>query len=253
MKRHWLPYLLLGIGVYLLTLLAIFPAAEAYHLAAPRLLPASPLHLYDISGSVWSGRAGTVAYDAHSLGALSWHLEPLPLLLGHLALRCELDLPDGTVAGTAVISHSGMKLHHLSGRLPAATLTALDTALPFGTGGTLAFNIAQTDLPTHGAPSASGTVVWNDAALLANRPIPFGDLKLSLRPRRHGGIDGTVSDAGGPLQVNGSASLDAARAYHLDLRLRPRPNAGTALDNLLHMLGRPDPRGDYTLRYNGRY
>ena len=252
MKR-WLPYLLLGCGVYLLTLVATLPAAFAYRIAGPRLIPPSPLHLYDISGSIWSGRIGTVAYGANALGSLSWHLKPLPLLLGHLALSYELDASDGTIAGTAVISRGGVELHDLSGRLPVAALMAFNTALPFGAGGAIAFNIAQARLPARGVPSATGTLVWNRATLLANQPIPLGDLKLALRPQPKGGIDGTVSDAGGPLQINGTATLDANRGYHLDLQLRARPNADAALGNTLRMLGRPDPRGEYTLRYNGRY
>lgn len=253
MKRRWLPYLLLGCGVYLLTLIATFPAALAYRIAGPRLMPSSPLHLYDISGSIWSGRIGTVVYDDHALGSLSWHLKPLPLLLGHLALSYELDASDGTIAGAAVISRSGVEVRNLSGRLPVANLMAFNTALPFGAGGAVAFNIAQARLPARGAPSATGTLVWNRATLLANQPIPLGDLKLALRPQPKGGIDGTVSDAGGPLQINGTATLDANRSYHLDLQLRARPGAGPPLSNALSMLGRPDPRGTYTLRYNGRY
>ena len=98
--RRWLPYLLLGCGVYLLTLVATFPAAFAYRIAGPRLTRAVPLQLYGISGSIWSGRIGTVAYGANALGSLSWHLKPLPLLLGHLALSYELDAPDRSLRST---------------------------------------------------------------------------------------------------------------------------------------------------------
>lgn len=254
MKRRWHLYTLLGVAVYLVMLIATFPAAYAYRLLGTHLLPASPLRPYQISGSIWSGRVGTLAYGATALGALSWQVHPLQLLLGRLALHYQLALPDGSIEGTALIGRSDLTLRKLSGRLPATALMAFNTGLPMGVDGTIAFNIAHARLPAHGTPSADGTVVWDSAALLTGQRLPLGDLKLTLKPTAHGGVDGTVADAGGgPLQLSGNIGLDANHGYHLDLRLRARPNADTALRNSLQLLGRPDPRGDYTLRYNGRY
>lgn len=249
MKRAWLKYTLLGAGTYLVALIATLPAQLAYSLAAPHL-PGNACNLYQLTGSIWSGRAGALACRNHTLGALDWQVAPSRLLLGRLALQGRLSNGDAAIEGQAVLDRHALALHDVTGQLPAATLAQFNPGLPIALDGQLSLNLAEVRLGPQ--PAVEGVVVWNRALLVAGQPLHLGDLKLTLKPDAKGGINGTLGDAGGPLEISGDITLDANRSYRLHALLRARPSADEGLRTGLAMLGRPDRGGHYTLRYNGR-
>lgn len=254
MKRPWLGYGLLAAGAYLLTLLTTFPAAHAYRLLAPHLPPAATLSMHAVNGTLWQGRAGTLAVTGNPLGALEWEVQPAPLLRGHLALRARLRLPDGEVAGQIRLTTDELALQDMDGRLPAGRLLALlPPGLPLAAAGDLALHLEEAHLTAHTAPVLRGTVTWRQAQLLFGEPLALGDLQLVLTPGDEGGSIGRLSDTGGPLEIAGTLTLTAARSYRFEARLRARAAASDALRQTLALLGRPDGSGFVPLRQQGRY
>ncbi len=253
MKRTWLKYALLGVCAYALALAITLPARYAYSMAAPRLPKTVPVTLHDLGGSLWSGRAATVAWRNTPLGELHWDISPWSLIGGRLAMAVQLQDSDSTLSGHLTLARDGnATLRDVSARLPAGRLMAFNPGLPIAADGMIAASLEEARLSPQGVPSLRGIVVWNQALLVAGQPLKLGDLKLALQPGEQGGTVGTLSDAGGPLEINGTLTLDANRSYRLDAKLRARPEADAALGNSLKLLGRPDGRGYYTLRYNGR-
>lgn len=253
MKRTWLKYVLLGTLVYALALVALLPARHAYSLAQPYLPGAVPLTLHDLSGSLWDGRADALAWRGTSLGAIRWELSSWRLLRGQLALDMQLQDKDTLLTSNALLTRDGtLTLHNVNARLSAARLMLFNPGLPVAADGTVAVNLEEARLPPQGAPALRGAIVWSQALLVAGQPLKLGDLKLTLQPGETGGTTGTLSDAGGPLEINGTFTLDANRSYRLEAKLRARPDADASLGSSLQMLGRPDGRGYHTLRYNGR-
>jgi len=252
-KRIWLKYVLLGLSAYALALVITLPARHAYSLAVYHLPKTLPVTLHDLGGSLWSGRAGTVAWRSTPLGGLRWELSPWSLLRGRLGLDLQLQDTNSSLAGHAAVTRDGhVLLHNVSARLPAARLMLFNTGLPIAADGNVAVNLEEVQLPPQGAPALRGTLMWSQALLVAGQPLKLGDLKLTLQPGETGGTTGTLSDAGGPLEINGTLILDANRSYRLEAKLRARPEADASLGNSLKMLGRADGRGYYTLRYTGR-
>lgn len=252
MKRRWLNYLALGLAAFLLALVATLPARQAYGLVQSRL-GNLPLTLHEVGGTVWSGQAGALAYRSTPLGALQWELSPWRLLLGRLALAVQLQDDAGAVSGRITVHSDGSAvLREVTGRLPAGRFMLFNPGLPIAADGIIALNLEEAQLPAEQAPALRGTVVWSQALLVAGQPLRLGDLKLTLQPGEDGGTTGVLADAGGPLEINGTLSLDKGRNYRLEAKLRARPEAEAGLGNALQMLGRPDGRGYYTLRYSGR-
>ena len=249
MKRHWLKLTLLGVTAFIATLIATFPAVQAWQLLAPRLsLPATP---YQLSGTIWSGHAGTLLYRSRDMGALQWQLAALPLLTGRVALQWALQQPDGNLSGGVSVNGNDITLRDVSGRLPASQLMLFNQGLPIAVDGELSLNFASVQLPDKAAPIIDGTMVWNRALLVAGQAMPLGDLKLTLQPGAQGGSEGRISDAGGPLEISGTVTLDNNRRYRIDAHLRARPSADGGLTKALGMLGRPDARGFVRLQYQG--
>lgn len=252
MKR-WLKFILLGVLAYAAALVVLFPARHAYSLAQPHIAKAAPLTLHELGGSLWSGRAAGTTWRSTSLGTLQWDISPWALLSGKVAAEVRLQDREGQLTGRINVTRDGhVTLRDLDARLPAAHLMLFNSGLPIATDGTIAVRLDEALLPPQGAPALRGTVVWNRALLVAGQPLQLGDLRLVLQPGDGGGTRGTLSDAGGPLEISGTLVLDSNRSYRLDAKLRARPEADAVLGNSLQLLGRPDGRGYHTLRYSGR-
>ena len=74
----------LGVGAYLLILIATFPAAR---ISASLEDQVADLAMNGVSGSVLSGQAVQVVYQGLDLGTVHWQFRPLLLLLGRLEYR----------------------------------------------------------------------------------------------------------------------------------------------------------------------
>jgi general secretion pathway protein N len=252
-KRAWLKYALVGLLTYALALIVLLPAQQAYGVAQPYLARSMPVTLHDLGGSVWSGRAGTLAWRSTPLGALQWELSPWQLLQGRLGVHWQLQDTATALTGHATVRRDGgIALRDVAARFPAAQLMLFNPGLPIAADGTIAVKLDEARLQPQAAPALRGTVVWSQALLVAGQPLKLGDLRLTLQPAENGGSSGAISDGGGPLEISGTVVLDANRSYRLDAKLRARPGADAALGTGLQLLGRADARGYHTLRYSGR-
>lgn len=252
MKRPLL-YALLGLGAYLITLLASFPAVLAYRWAGP-WLDKSPITLAAVEGRVWEGRAGMLSYQKRPLGRVSWSLSPSALLLGQLSLSWKLDLEEGTVQGEASLARDGeLVLHELKGRLPAAQLTALYPIPMVSIDGLVALRLDEVLIQGGQLLRARGQLGWHQAAITAPQALGLGDLLLTLDERKgEGGIRGLLQDQGGPLQAEGEVLLEPNGRYHINGRLAAREGRQSALARALAMLGRADAGGWVNLKFTGK-
>ena len=73
MKNVW-RYIAIGVVVYLLVLLATFPAARIVPVLEQQI---DGLALQGVSGTAITGHAGRLHWQGNDLGAASWHLQPL--------------------------------------------------------------------------------------------------------------------------------------------------------------------------------
>lgn len=255
-------------GAVLGVLVALVVFAPARWLAAAvQTASRGQVLLADAQGSVWRGdavlvlAAGPGGRDAQALpGRLGWTLQPglFPLAL-RLSLQQDCCLPTGAVVmlqpgwgqvrvtvkpATPGNGSSGSAPTPLA-RWPAAWLAGLGT--PWNTlqpGG--AVHLSAQDLTLTWAQrrfvmAGSATLELRDFSSRLSTLPRLGSYRLlvSADPARSGTAQVRLETLDGALQLQGEGSWSAS-GLRLRGEARAAPDAGSALDNLLNIIGRRD-------------
>lgn len=246
---HWLA---VGVGAYLAFTLSAFPAATAYAWFAP-----AGVQLAGIEGTVWSGRAAVGAVAALPVHDVRWHVSAWQLLLGRVSADLRAQLDDGFVTAQVKATRSRVELSDVRA---STSLPTLRNVLPIaGLRGaaslqlsTLALDVAKA-WPTKVVGEL--TLAQLETVPLIPGPrgklVPIGNYIVRFVDGS-GGINATINDTGGPLEVSGTLALDATRAYKIDARIKPRADAPEELINGLNAItADPDAEGRRPLKWSG--
>lgn len=252
MKRLF-GYIALGVFTYLLFVVSTLPAQQALGLAAPRLKSQGvSLSASGVDGSAWSGRAAILSVNGVGLQSVHWELSPLALLSGRLGGDWSFQWQGARAEGHASAAADGeARLEAVRARFLAAELGAL-LPLPVSLGGEFALELERLELNGGRPVAAKGELLWRGAALRAPLEAALGDVHLVLSPREKGGIEGQISDGGGPLKIEGEVSLEPNGSYRLNALLGTRPGADASLKDNLPMVGQRMSDGRYRVVFNGR-
>lgn len=250
MKLRYL--ILLAVVVFLGSLAAYLPAPSAYgwlRSAAPAL----PLEVYDLSGTVFEGRAETAQWNGQTAATgLRWDLSAwrLPLLQAryHLQTSGAPVLLDGNVT----LSPGGVRVQDLRANSDVKSLGALSGQrfVPFN--GQVALDLGELRLKDQWPVSAEGRVeVVGLQWALGTQATPLGNYQADLQTEGDD-IVALISTVSGSVEVNGDARLKSDRSYEYNLQLRPSADAPQNVVNMLKSMGRPDAQGYYQLRSAGQ-
>lgn len=252
MKRP-VVYASLGLLAYLISLVATFPAALAHRWAEP-LLKGVPVQLEGIEGDIWTGRVNSLHVQRRPLGALSWSLSPVALLLGTLELDWALAMGEGSVQGEARLNRDGeLLLNNVKGRVPVQQITRIYPVPMVVVDGLVSVRLDELGMNGQQLTHAQGQLGWHQAEIVAPQGHSLGDLILSLEARKgEGGIRGLFKDQGGPLQAEGEVVLEPNGRYHLNGKVGAREGSASSLGQSLKMLGRPDASGLHQLKFTGK-
>jgi len=249
-QRLW--WVALGVGAYLAFTLASFPAATAYRWFAPR-----ELALAGVEGTLWSGRAAAGAVANVAVQDIRWTLRPWMLLLGRVAAEGEARLADGFVSTHVTATPSRLELADLRA---STSLTTLSRALPISGARGLANLSLDRLVLENGRPSAvAGKLRVQQLEVVPfismgrqAQLLPLGDYDVVLGDDQNGKLVATIKDAGGPLEVGGTVTFDAARKYVIDALIKPRDGANADLvQGLNAMTPEPDTAGRRHLQLEG--
>jgi len=194
--------------VALLAALAVVASALPARVAT-HFLPVG-VQARDWSGSIWHGEAGQVSFRNLELGALEWQIHPGALLQLTLAADWQWVHRGFGLAGRAALGRSNVTLSAIQGGGPIEDLGDLGVAA--GWHGTAQVSIATLASDFSRVLAASGNLQVSD--LTANRVAGGADLGsyvLRLSPTAvdaTGAITGELSDAGGPLAVQGTITIN---------------------------------------------
>ncbi len=252
MMKRWWHYLLLGIFAWQVFMVWLFPATVAYGMAAESM--GEQLQLVGISGTVWDGGAQQLQYNERAVAEVHWNLSPWGLLLGRVAGSIKLIDAESYLQAQAQLPIGGSELAftEINGRLPLAQLPPYLTMVPLPLDGELSLKLDTLVVGAGGKlQQADGRIVWHQAAVQLMEKLQFGDLQMSLHSVEGGGIEGAISDSGGPLQLNATITLSADGAYQLEGQAKPNESAPKALRDALAMLGKSDSQGNYPLKFSG--
>ncbi|MCG5510266.1 type II secretion system protein N [Ectothiorhodospira lacustris] len=254
--------------LFSLSLLAILLPASVWVAAQVPLTPLQafadrhlpmpePLARLNIEGSLGRGQVTQVVFPGTAgadLGAvdLSWKLRPMQAVTGRIAADVEAHFDGGRFEGVASRSLAGWRITEGQGQLPAARLERiLEGAGLQGVGldGTVRLDLRRLDMTDDGQlQSAGGQLEWHHAAILADRPIPLG--QLSGRFHAEGDrFQGTLRDQGGPLALQGRVTGDLRRGrVQFEAVATPRDRNDSALIGMLAEVG--EAQGDgFVIRF----
>lgn len=251
MKKRWL--VLAGVLALLAGTLLLAPAGW---LAAKAVPDIAPIKLLGVSGELRRGRIQQIELrqlrPPKQLGPARWQLNPFSLLWLHPSLSLELDAPL-LARGKLHLSPLGSAhFHDWRATGEVADLAALAGYSFLPVSGKLGLNIEQLDISGPLPDSVAGTAqLLNLQWKLGRQELDLGDVQADLAT-----VDGehiaTLSAPRGPLDLEGTARIDAEARYDVNIRIKPKADAPQPLVNLLRGLGRPDSQAWYTLRYRGQ-
>lgn len=242
-----------GVAAYLFFLILFFPADRAYSLVKEKI----PVVLYDVSGTLWEGRAGAGVLERRVLRALGWSLHPWALLLGRVDLGVVFD--SGDIKGEGVVGFSlgdTLRLSDIQAQLPPSELQAvLAPKLPqvvqlqglvHLTADKILVNRSN-DRVSH----AKASLTWNDAAISGFKE-PLGAFRVDF-DTVDGMIVGLITSEGtnGPVVAEGKLTLKDDGQYDVNIRLTARDRTRQDVVQALRFLGKSDTEGSVTIVQKG--
>jgi general secretion pathway protein N len=241
LMRRWRVEIALGLGIYIVFLIAEAPASL---LERPLNRLTNAVELTDTRGTVWHGGgvvAAAVRQDSKWIGAIRWEIKPLRLLAGKLCVHFDLTPADGSVSGDLVLSRGALSLLGLKGRLPVQLAQYFFPAIAaLGPAGQIEFGSSSL---LYGKPGFIGNLEgsWRDAACALSNVNPLGDYHLLVQGQ---GLSASLwlTTIKGELVLEGQGQWQPL-SNHLQFSGSARPLTQTgSLEPLLAMIG-PDSGG----------
>lgn len=246
---------LLGLAAFLIFLIVSAPAA----VLTKTLEHYTPAYFQNVTGTLWSGRAGGLQISGINAGPVIWKIHPASLLRGVLSVTLQFgrQTPATQLRGNAAVeaSLSGVvtvKQAHLD---TEATWAFARAAIPIAATGQLALDIDRLVVdPQKPLPRIQAVVQWLNAGVSYPSVYNLGAYRLQLAHQPEDEpqtIVGTVHDVNSPLKINGTAQLDAGYNYTLNVNVGTTPAAPADLQRVLPLLGNQKPDGSVDIRRQG--
>lgn len=199
-------YVLIGLIALLAALVVVASALPAR--VATRFLP-DGVQARELSGTIWHGEAAALSFRNLELGAVEWQIHPASLLQLTLAVDLQWVHRGFGLSGRALLARHHLSLSAIQGGGPIEDLRDLGVAA--GWHGTAQVSVDEIESDFARILAASGSVQVSDlAAASVAGGADLGAYVLRLSPSAvdaSGAITGQLSDAGGPLAVQGTITI----------------------------------------------
>ncbi|MEW8027243.1 MAG: type II secretion system protein N [Candidatus Thiodiazotropha sp.] len=248
---RWWSYLLIGLGGYLIFLLAGMPAQHimGWALADNGKLPFS---YATMKGSLWRGKMEAINYQGTPLDKLKWRFAPIGLLLGRISFDLELRHMNNKVdTNFARTLGGGFQLKNVEGQLPASMIAKMADLNQISVEGDVELNLSHVAIETERVTSAEGEIKWLNPALLSPFSLKEGNLKAEVTTDDNGSINIKINDLGGGTSVDGELSLSNEGNYNLSGAIKPGAESDPGLSSALKAVAKSQPDGSYRISFSG--
>ena len=236
-----------GLVAYTLFAASNLPARLAYDWMDDRI---GSLRLYGVYGTLCQGGARSVSVQRKELGTLDWNCRPPALVRGRLEYT--LDLRREAHRGAAYVGANWNGTLAVRGReVPMSLLIPLLGRVALPLDGSVSADLDQIRIRDGQLVAGQGSIAWERAALTFETLVELGTISVVLDSDAQG-VRGRLSDAGGPLGVDGTLQLRPGGVYQLNLGLQVRDANNEDLLALVQTLGEPDRSGRVSIRLSGR-
>ncbi|MET0002348.1 MAG: type II secretion system protein N [Candidatus Thiodiazotropha sp.] len=247
---RWWSYLLIGLGGYLIFLLAAIPAQHiiGWTLAENGKLPFS---YATMKGSLWRGKMEAINYQGMPLDKIKWRFAPSGLLLGRISFELELRHMNNKVDANVARTLGGFQLKDVEGQLPASMITEMAELNQISVEGDVELNLSHVAIETERVTSAEGEIKWLNPALLRPFSLKEGNLKADVTTDDNGNIKIKINDLGGGTSVDGELSLSNEGNYNLNGAIKPGAGSDPGLSSALKAVAKSQPDGSYRISFSG--
>ncbi|TXK60576.1 type II secretion system protein N [Alkalisalibacterium limincola] len=242
---------ILGVLVLLLALaVAVVAFAPAgFALGYLRDNSNGSLDYTDARGTLWRGAASGVTLNGEALGEVAWTLSPMAALRSRIDAQVRVDGPQGSGTGRIRRHDDNLLINDVDADLPATLLSQLLAHEGLVPQGRLTLQLEELTLRGRLPQSASGQLRWVDARVSGTVHAELGELLAEFSSVSEGRLDGVLSDAGGPLGLEGLFHVSWL-GYGVEMILTPRT---PALADALARIGQPDGGGSRFYAVEGRW
>ena len=212
--------------------------------------------LADASGTVWNGRGALWLAPGYATPRFEWHLDAWPLLAGELH-GWLVGEHGGEPRASFAISGGALALRDVALAVPAQALlhaAGAPEALA-SAGGTIGL---RSDALSLRSDAIDGRIAmrWDGATLSGPRPearVALGDVRLDAVGQGNA-LTGTLANAGGDVDISGSARASTDGAARVEAVIRPRAGIDAerarAIAAALAVLGRPEGADGYHVSWS---
>lgn len=206
LKAHKKLWIGLGVLFFFVFVLANIPATWG----AWVLTRGTGLAMSGVTGSVWSGKASLASLklnnQEHSLGQLSWELNPLALITRCAAVTTRLPMQqfDGDICAS---SNGEIKVSNADISVPS---TLLQAKIPVPIQGQFSAHIDELQLRGDTLLKLKGNFAWNGARVNTGANwLDIGSYAAELSDNGNNGISAKFFQLTGPVEVNLQIELTA--------------------------------------------
>ena len=174
-------YAMVGVIFFVIFIIATVPATFVTNTLLDKK---APLKLYNISGSIWSGKAGVLQFGNQQLEKFEWDLKALSLIFGTIKLDFAFKIKSSTATGTVAVSGFGSgavsfedtKFNIKSDDVP----DILPIPDPLKLSGPVNIDIAELEFSEEMIPVyAQGQATWRKSnAILGDKNYQLGEFDL---------------------------------------------------------------------------
>lgn len=244
---------LLGLVSFVVTLVALFPAAPAVDRIRPQL---GAIALEGVNGKLYNGHIDTVRSTDDllpwQLQNVGWSLAPTALLNGGAGVAFNFDGYGGSGNGMAIRRWNGsINVSDFQFNAQAKELEALLPVPIASFSGELIGNIEHFFLVDNALVRADGRLSWNNAALVTPIPTSLGTVELTITPQDEQAHVLTLKADGGDVSMDGRVTLSANGDFTANVLFTPAASATQAVLNGLRQMGRSDNRGRVLFQRTG--
>ncbi len=249
---------LLGLLVYVVSLVFLFPAAPLINRIKPQI---QPVQLAGVTGKLFNGQVANVQYADDLLPLefknVGWKLAPGALLKGGAGANVRFEGYGGGGDGQVRRQWNGDL--HVSDLTFNADAKELEVLLPGPVAefsGKIDGQIDSVQLVNQLLDTFDGTLKWNNATIVTRLYGPeisanLGEFDVVVNPEDNQTHLVTLKSQGGDLSLDGTVSLSPNGDYRTNLLLTPSANAPRPLVDTLKQRTRPDGGGRYRIQHNG--
>lgn len=202
-KKLWITA---GIVLFLVFVLSNIPAVWGAFV----LTRGTGLAMSGVTGSVWNGKASLASLQLsgqeHSLGQLTWKLNPLSLVsrCAYVTTKLPLQQFEGDVCAS---SNGEIEIHDADISIPSSLLQA---KIPVPIQGQLSSHIDEMELRGNVLLKLKGNFTWNNARVnTGNNWLDIGSFAAELADNGSNGVSAKFFQLSGPVDVNLQIELAA--------------------------------------------